>query len=72
MQAIPEILNEAVGLPQGLFTSKGNEWKRSRLAVAPAFSARNMRMVSYLAVCVITLYIKPNRWLVILSRLVRS
>ncbi|XP_064402406.1 cytochrome P450 3A4-like [Halichondria panicea] len=45
-EVLPEFFNDAVGLPQGLFMARGNEWRRSRKAVAPAFSAKNMRMVA--------------------------
>ena len=45
-QGVPDFFTEAVGLPPGLFMSRGEEWKQSRRTLAPAFSARNIRAVS--------------------------
>ncbi len=44
-EAVPDFFTRAVGLPPGLFVSRGDEWKQSRLAMAPAFSSNNLRRV---------------------------
>ena len=38
----------------GVFTSKGDEWKKRRSVLTPAFSANKMKMVSLVVVLIYT------------------
>lgn len=42
---MPDFSYKAVGLPPGLFMEKGDQWKKSRRSISPAFSSLNLRMV---------------------------
>lgn len=44
-QALPDFVFKAIDMPPGLFLDSGQQWKRARQILSPAFSVMKLKMV---------------------------
>ena len=50
---LPDLLRTSSKSPRGIFTARGDYWKKLRVTLSPTFSPGKMKMVNmYVCVCV--------------------